>query len=337
MDKCAVFSSVSIPDNLRHDRSAVYITENRGEFLKPCPGTTAGYLCCGYQVLTPMTGCGMYCSYCILQTYFDHQCQVAYENFDDLDREVHRKLRRLTGVVRIGTGEFADSLFQEGALGFSRKVATVFEDIPRALVEFKTKSRNVDLLSDVKHPERIVIGFSMNTERMISVLERGTASLQQRLDAAARCETMGFRVAFHFDPMIWYDGCEQEYRDTVGRIFATIKDPETIAWCSMGAFRTMTPLKSLLRNRREHLPLFSGEMVTGSDGKYRYIRPIRLALYRAMDDEFRRRAPSTTLYLCMESPEIWNDAGMARRIPEGLVRYLDRRAGEILGIMNYEL
>ena len=52
------------------DRSAIVRLHNKGEFWKPCPGTTQGYLCCGYQILTPSTGCGMYCKYCILQAYF---------------------------------------------------------------------------------------------------------------------------------------------------------------------------------------------------------------------------------------------------------------------------
>jgi hypothetical protein len=34
----------------------------------------------------------------------------------------------------------------------------------------------------------------------------------------------------------------------------------------------------------------------------------------------------------MESPEVWNEAGMMARIPRGLARYLDERAEEMLGI-----
>ena len=67
-------------------------------------------------------------------------------------------------------------------------------------------------------------------------------------------------------------------------------------------------------------------MITGSDGKLRYFRPIRVAFYRAMQEEFERLDAGVTLYLCMESPDVWEAAGMAGRIPNGLVRYLDDRA-----------
>jgi hypothetical protein len=37
-----------------------------------------------------------------------------------------------------------------------------------------------------------------------------------------------------------------------------------------------------------------------------------------------------TLYLCMESRELWEAAGLSERITGGLPRYLDNRAEEIL-------
>jgi spore photoproduct lyase len=315
-----------------NNRNYIEKTPNKGEFWKPCPGTTQGYLCCGYQILTPQTGCGMYCAYCILQAYFDHQNQVLYINTDELINEIERKMAIWKGVVRFGTGEFGDSLYSEHITGAARMVASVLDKYPNSLVEFKTKSTNIELLDEIKHPQKVVIGFSMNTPSMIAILERDTASLEQRLDAARVCVEMGFTVAFHFDPMIIYDGWEQEYRDVVGMIYSFIKEPSRIAWCSMGGFRCMPSLKTLLKKNNSHLPLFSGEQVIGADGKVRYFRPLRVALYKMMQNAFNTFDPACTLYLCMESPEVWKEAGMDHRIPNGLADYLDRRAETILGL-----
>src|SRR5664279_1874604 len=93
------------------ERETVMTSEFRGEFWKPCPGTGGGYLCCGYQIITPLRGCGMYCRYCILQVYFERQTQVQFENYADLEEEVRRKMASWQGVVRFGTGEFGDSLY----------------------------------------------------------------------------------------------------------------------------------------------------------------------------------------------------------------------------------
>lgn len=327
------YNSISdIPDEIVEERNKLVTKINSGRFWKPCPGTGAGYYCCGYQILTPLTGCGMYCSYCVLQEYYDHQYQVLYENFDDLVKEVEQGIGEWKGVIRFGTGEFGDSLYLEEKLGLSQKIAELLEPYSNVLVEFKTKSATIGPLKNIDKPEKVVIGFSMNTPHAIEWHEKGTASLEERLEAAKQCEKMGFWIAFHFDPMIWHPKWKDEYRSVVERIFTTIQDPANIAWWSLGGFRTMPALKNRLREYKRHLPLFSGEMVLGSDRKYRYFRPIRVEFYQAMQEVIETYYPATTLYLCMESRDVWEEAGMMKRIPNGLVEYLDERARVMLGL-----
>jgi spore photoproduct lyase len=313
------------------ERSSITTETLMGDFWKPCPGTCGGYLCCGYQIITPLRGCGMYCRYCILQVYFERQCQVQFENYHDLESELARKIKDWKGVVRFGTGEFGDSLWAEERLGLSRRIAATLESYLNTVIEFKTKSASVDSLKGISRPERIIVGFSLNTPRMIELFEKDTASLDDRFKAAQKCEAMGFHVAFHFDPMFWYHGWEHEYREVVRAIYRTVSDPSKIAWVSLGGFRSNPQLKRALRGKGEHLPLFSGEMIAGADGKLRYFRPYRIAFYSAMQDEFEKHDPGVTLYLCMESKEVWEASGMMKRIPGGLPEYLDKRAERMLG------
>lgn len=327
------YNTVSkIPDAVMQERNRLVTQTNTGNFWKPCPGTGEGYLCCGYQILTPLTGCGMYCSYCILQAYYDYQYQVLYENYTDLIIEVQQRLEKKKGIIRFGTGEFGDSLYLEEKLGLSYKIATLLQPYPNVLVEFKTKAASVHSLKHISDPSKVVIGFSMNTPSVIEWCEQGTASLEERLEAARLCEEMGFWIAFHFDPMVWYPQWENEYQDVVKRIFTFVRNPHRIAWWSLGGFRTMPSLKARLRRYKQHLPLFSGEMILGTDKKLRYFRPIRVDFYRTMQKSIDAYYPECTLYLCMESRDIWEEAGMIHRIPGGLVRYLDERAAEMLGL-----
>jgi spore photoproduct lyase len=272
----------------------------------------------------------MECRYCILQVYFDDPRPVSFSNYEDLEQEVALKMTGRQGVIRFGTGELTDSLYAEPEVGLSRRIAATMEPYANAVVEFKTKSAKVDGLAGITRPERIVIGFSVNTPRMIAMHEKKTASLDQRLAAAVRCETMGFHVAFHFDPMFVYEGWESEYREVVQAIYFHLSELRSIAWISLGGFRTNPSLKKYLRSFGTHLPLFSGEMIVGHDGKLRYFRPQRIALFRAMQEEFSRYHPNAPLYLCMESHEVWEASGMAMRIPDGLPSYLDRQAERML-------
>lgn len=322
----------SIPHEILRERNRLVSRENKGKFWKQCPGTTKGYYCCGYQIITPLTGCGMYCSYCILQDYYDYQYQVLYENYDDLVKEIQVTLKGNEGVIRVGTGEFADSLYLEDQLGMSQKIAGLLQPYRNILVEFKTKSVNIQQLKNIDDPSKVVIGFSINTPKMIDKLEKDTALLRKRLKAARQCEEMGFNIAFHFDPMIWYPQWKIEYKNVVDSIFSMIENPKHIAWWSMGGFRTMPALKTKLKANNLHLPLFSGELVQGQDKKYRYFRPIRVDFYSTMQDWIEKYCSDITLYLCMESPEVWKESGMLKRIPKGLTNYLDKRAEKILGI-----
>jgi spore photoproduct lyase len=323
------------PPSLAAQRNIITCAVHKGEFWKPCPGTTKGYFCCGYQILTPITGCGMYCRYCVLQAYLENQGQVVFENFSDLENEVRDKLVAWKGVVRFGTGEFSDSLYLEDRLHLSQKIAALLEPYPNVLVEFKTKSVNVRGLAAIKNPRKVVVGFSMNTPRMISLFEQGTAPFEDRLSAANRCLDMGFQVAFHFDPIFHYPEWKPEYLDVVARIFGAVADTSRIAWWSMGGFRSPPALKALLKKTGDHLPLYNmGELVQGEDGKIRYFRPIRVEFYSAIREEVEKHDPRIPLYLCMESPEVWEESGMIKRIPNGLVRYLDDRVERMLGIKN---
>jgi spore photoproduct lyase len=272
----------------------------------------------------------MYCSYCILQEYFESQKCLVFKNTDDLEKEIHTKLSQKKGVIRVGTGEFADSLYFEHIHGLSRRVVSILDSYPNVLTELKTKSNNIDVLKSIKNPSKVVIGFSMNTGRIIKIHEKGTASLEDRVNAAVACEKMGFWVVFHFDPIIWYSQWYREYKTVIDMIFSRIKDPSHIAWISLGGFRSMPSLKSRLRKYNRHLPLYAGELIIGQDKKFRYFRPIRIDFYKSFQVIIEQYFPEITLYLCMESKEVWRDSGLSKRIPHGLVKYLDLRAKEIL-------
>ena len=130
----------------------------------------------------------------------------------------------------------------------------------------------------------------MNTEKVIGREERRTSSLSDRLNAAARCEAWGYPLAFHFDPMIIYDGCEKDYREVVQKLFASVS-PENVVWISIGTFRFIPPLKSIIQDRFRHSRIVYGEFISGLDGKMRYFKPLRIKLYKMMAAVIKETAP----------------------------------------------
>jgi spore photoproduct lyase len=286
-------------------KKTLFLAKHKGEFLKKCPGSD-GQVCCNYFVINFASNCPMDCSYCYLQEYLaDNSSLKVFSNVGDLLDEADRTVSRHRGVFfRIGTGEITDSLALEPYTGMVGELIPYFAEQPNVLLELKTKSDCVEGLLRFDPKGRIVVGWSMNPQRVIDLDEHGTASVEERLRAARLCQEAGYRLGFHFDPMVEYPGWEADYEAMLEQTFATI-DWRRLSWLSLGVLRQTPGLKRAMRERFPRTGLLTGEQVLCPDGKFRYFQPLRVEMYRKMVRWIRRAAPTVKIYLCMESRQVW--------------------------------
>lgn len=321
----AVFSIVErMPDKEEHDPDVLEVVAFRGRFLKPCPGTRH-YLCCGYRILHFGVQCSIGCSYCILQSYLNQPNLRLFGNTGDLFREVSEELKAHPDeLYRIGTGEFTDSLLLDPYTGFSSELISFFAGQRNAVLELKTKTNFIQNLAVQDHGGRVIVAWSLNADKVRRREEPGAASLRQRLEAARRCAEWGYSLAFHFDPMVEHEGWRSGYGETLERLFETI-DPKRIVWISLGAFRFMPGLKTVIRSRHRSSRLIYGEFIRGLDDKMRYFRDIRVELYAFMRERIKAADAAMCVYLCMEGPDVWRDAfGFSPEERGGLSSMLDQ-------------
>jgi spore photoproduct lyase len=144
----------------------------------------------------------------------------------------------------------------------------------------------------------------MNTKRICTTEELKTATFEERLKAACLVQQWGYRIGFHFDPLICYEGWEEDYRQAVQEIFTSV-NPHGVAWVSLGALRFTPRLRDIVRRRFPKSRIPYGELVPGHHGKLRYFRPIREEMYARMREWIRQAAPSVFVYLCMENRVAW--------------------------------
>jgi spore photoproduct lyase len=311
-------------DSIAEGKKALYLRENRGLFIKECPGTSH-YTCCGYKILHIGTYCTMDCAYCILQSYFHPPVLQFFINQDQLFKELESHLRH-SKIQRFGTGEFTDSLIWEPWSGLAQKLIACFAEQDKAVLELKTKTTAISGLLKRAHNRKTITAWSLNTDRIIRNEERGTASLSARLQAAAQCGRHGYPLAFHFDPVFIYDNCHEEYREAIERLFRHVSAGQ-IVWISMGTFRFMPSLKPIIRHRFDQSRIVYGEFIPGLDNKMRYFKPLRIEMYRHLVHCIREYAPDVTIYLCMEDDEVWRQSfGFAPAEEGGLSRMLDQSA-----------
>lgn len=307
-------------------KKTLYVTNHRGKLLKPCPGT-AGYLCCGYRVLNLVTGCPLDCTYCILQLYLNRPCLTVHANWEDSLAEVEAFMTQHPGrILRLGTGELADSLALEPLTGMARELLGELITRRDLFLELKTKTTNIENLLDLDPRGRALVSWSLNAPRIAAADERGAPPVEERLRAAAEARRAGFRIGLHFDPLIRFDGWERGYSRAVEAIYDHLA-PGDIAWISLGALRYPPALDGIIRRRFPDSRLPLGELVPGLDGKLRYFRPLRVEMFRHLHGEILRRDGQVEVYLCMESPQIWEEAlGRSPRGSTALSHCLDRAA-----------
>lgn len=320
-------------DPIGAGKRALFLTQNKGSFIKKCPGTKA-YTCCGYQILHVGTFCTMDCSYCILQAYFDSPVLQYFVNqkalFEELDAIVRSER---PPFHRIGTGEFTDSLIWDSWTRLSRRLVPYFGSQNRLVLELKTKSTAIKNLQALEHNKKTILAWSLNPPAVVRSEERRTAGLEARLRAAAQCEAWGYPLAFHFDPMVLYDGWEDDYKNLVKALFRHVS-AESIVWISLGSFRYMPLLKPIIQKRFTHSKIVYGEFVRGLDGKMRVFKPLRITLFRKMVSWIRELAPDVMIYLCMEDDEAWQKAiGFLPHERGGLSGMLDESAARHCGLM----
>jgi len=327
-------NSIVDPDNkgftskLTAGKQILYLGRNRGRFFKPCPATRE-YRCCDYQVLNIGMNCPMDCVYCILQAYLNNPWLSFFVNTDDMFNEMTSAFATEPDRLwRIGTGEFTDSMALDDLTGLSRDLVTFVRDKNNCVLELKTKTACIDNLKDLDHYGRTVVAWSLNSPAITQKEELFTASLDERLGAAAECAGLGYRLAFHFDPIIHHPDWKEGYRQIIARLFEKVP-ADQIAWISMGCLRFLPALKEIAVNRFANSRFFHEEFILGLDNKFRYFRTLRVEMYKFIYEELRNgAADSTCIYMCMESDEIWREVfGFCPEDRGGLSKMLDRAAG----------
>lgn len=312
-------------DRFGAGKRRLLLARHRGGFLEHCPAGTSGLVCCNYLVVALGSNCPMDCRYCFLQAYLrNNPALKVYTNPEDALAEVDRVLRdHPQREFRIGTGELVDSLALDPLTQATRMLVPFFAERCNGVLELKTKTAAVDNLLDLEARGRVVVSWTLTPEAIASSEEPGTASLDERLEAAVRVQRAGYKVGFHFDPLIEYPGWEAGYADVVDRLRRRV-EARGVAWVSLGSLRLTPQLKAAARERGPSR-LFSGELVPSADGKLRLWHGLRVRMYRALSGWLREWSGEFPLYLCMESAPVWRqvfeeipgDRELGRRLAAG--------------------
>jgi len=331
---------------LNTGKKQLWLTNFKGAFLKPCPATGTDYLCCQYRTLNAQTHCPLDCTYCILQNYLNVPLITVYVNIENIPREIDTLIASEPWrLFRMGTGELTDSLALDQLTrlneGLIRHVLG-----KKMILEIKTKTVAIDHLPHITK-SNVLVSWSMNPNAFIRTEEHKAATFEARLKAARKVLQKGYRLGFHFDPLLMLPGWKERYAQLLEKLTSTLPEKE-VMWISMGSLRYPSSLKKVIEERFPRTKITAAEFVKGLDGKMRYFRPKRVKLYQFIYTALRKRWKNVFIYFCMENKRVWQDVlghapqsnghldylfheNIARRFPElklpaaKLSRYADLR------------
>jgi len=300
------FNPLKETGEIEKSKKRLFLTVRKGNFIEKCPGTK-NYLCCNYYVYKNIVGCNFDCAYCYLQIYENLKAILIYVNLEDMLKETELFLKKNNmRFIRIGTGEFSDSISLDSLIDINRKLIKLFSKYENAILELKTKSSNIDYLLKLDPKGRTTISYSINPSYIIENYEKGTSSFQERLNTLKKLSLSKFKIGIHFDPVIFYKNWEKDYKDTIKNVFKNI-NLKKLVWVSIGTFRFYPKLKHVIRKRFPENKILYEEFIRADDGKFRYFYHLRKKLTLTIKKEILKISKNIPVYLCMENKRMWNE------------------------------
>jgi len=273
----------------------------KGVFVKPFrsgyrKGTFSEYY------IAHAENCPCDCHYCYLQTYFESFVPTIFVNTEKMFCEIEKVVTGLKGPSYFHAGHTADSFLLHEATGVPAKLVELFAGHQDATLELRTKSAQIGL-PPIRENRNIIVSWTILPQKHIEMFETNTPALCERLRAAAACAFRGYKIGIRMDPIILYGNWQTYYNDAIAELSKAL-DESSVESFVLGAFRYYGKMKEVIRSRFPASPLLLDEFVPCADGKYRYLKAKRIALYQKLKALIRKRYRYCPIHLCMETPEV---------------------------------
>lgn len=299
------FSKALYKDDVRKFSFKSY--ESSKAALGMCPVASPNTRCCNLLTLDAVQSCGFDCSYCSIQSFYnkDNKGQESI----GFDKNFKENLKNLqldpNEIYHIGTGQSSDSLMWGNKEGILEALFEFAFNHPNVILEFKTKSNNINYLLEHEMPKNIICTWSLNTPTICENEEHLAASLEQRLEAAYKVSQKGVLVGFHFHPIVQYENYLAEYEELYKRVIAMF-DPKKVALVSLGTLTFIKPVIQKIRTRNFKSKILQMPF-SDANNKFSYCFETKKEMFKHAYETFKPWYKEVFFYLCMEDESLWKE------------------------------
>ncbi|MDZ7291417.1 MAG: hypothetical protein ONB44_07760 [candidate division KSB1 bacterium] len=287
----------------QRDKNLIVTEKSGKKIYGMCPVASDKTVCCNLRTIDAVENCIFGCSYCTIQTFYTDKI-IFDEDFVEKIRAIPIEPNRF---YHFGTGQSSDALAWGNRHGILDALCQFAADHPNILMEFKTKSDNIRYFLEHEVPANIVCSWTLNTPTIIDNEEHFTANFARRIAAARLVADKGIKVAFHFHPIVHYQGWIQDYPEIAGLLMARFK-PEEVLFISFGSVTLIKPVIQKMRELGHPSKILQARLVPDPLGKLTYPDEIKIKLFKTMYEAFAPWRGQVFMYLCMEKASIWENS-----------------------------
>ena len=211
-----------------------------------------------------MYNCLFDCKYCFLQGMYASANYVVFVNYEDYYEEIKKiSLTNKNKNITLFSGYDCDSLAFEGISNFMSYLIKKMPKYKNIELEIRTKSTYTKLFSK-NIIKNVIIAYSFTTEKFSNKYEKGVPSVDKRLKVIKRLSNLGWKLGFRFDPVIIYDGWQEDYKELLAKIFKNI-DINNVHSITFGKLRfPETVYKKLIKENMSQSLFFNLEKKNNS-------------------------------------------------------------------------
>jgi len=174
-----------------------------------------------------------------------------------------------------------------------------------------SKSANVDHLLDLDHRGHTLMLWTLSSHTVSRQHEAKTGTLEQRLEAARKCQDAGYRLRFKCKPIVPIKGWREETTRMFEQLYAAVTlenvsmevvfvDSVAEMDATMGAANLDPEFVAAARAAEA-----AGEWDRAAHGPKPFTFEVKEAIYRHFITESKRLSPETPITLCAETQRMW--------------------------------
>jgi len=266
---------------------------------------TRNIVCQSAWEVHSITGCLFKCDYC------------TFEDFLNVMLDLEEWATRLEELIRDNPWQslykydnHSDILTFEPQYGASQILAPLFARQPGAWLMHYTKSDNVDHLLSLDHGGHTIVCWSLAAHTQSRLIERDTATTEQRIEAARKCQQAGYPVRFRFSPIVPVKGWREENREMIHLLFSRVQ-PDVISLQTLSRFPDYDIVERTLDTDMLDERFLAAMRERRDEVRGRLYGPIphelRREVYEFCIREIRKVDPEVPVSICLESGEMWDE------------------------------